>query len=193
MVSRWEDLSTRKACCILQSKFLNCLEEIKSDIFLLALAHRIFHCAVSESWRLFDFGYVWMAILHYPRQGWKYRWASPVYLQSLDTDEMNRMRSIMFAVIVDIQSRWKNLAQRLFWLASSTIGISYPSFTSTTSKVIDRSYLPTGSLHKAPEYMNLPKFDPGQHSLFKIHTHVTAQGFIINFDSSPTLSISFAS
>lgn len=97
-------------------------------------------------------------------------------MQSPDTDEMDRMRSIMFAVIVDIQSRRKNLAQRLFWLAGSTIGISYPTFTSTTSKTIDRSYLPTGSLHKAPEYMNLPNFDPGQRSLFKIHTHVTAQG-----------------
>lgn len=55
-----------------------------------------------------------------------------------------------------------------------------------------RSYLPSGSLHKAPEYTNLSDFKPEEHSLFKIHTHVTAQGFIfVNFDSSHTPSVSF--
>jgi phenylpropionate dioxygenase-like ring-hydroxylating dioxygenase large terminal subunit len=40
--------------------------------------------------------------------------------------------------------------------------------------------------------MNLPNFDPAEHSLFRVHTHVTAQGFIfVNFDSSPTPLISF--
>ena len=41
--------------------------------------------------------------------------------------------------------------------------------------------------------MKLLGFDPTDHALFKIHTHVTPQGFIfINFDSSPEPSISFA-
>jgi phenylpropionate dioxygenase-like ring-hydroxylating dioxygenase large terminal subunit len=41
--------------------------------------------------------------------------------------------------------------------------------------------------------MNLPGFNPTDHSLFKIHTHTTAQGFIfINLDAAPTPSISFA-
>ena len=42
--------------------------------------------------------------------------------------------------------------------------------------------------------MNLSDFKPEEHSLFKIHTHVTPQGFIfINFDSSPSPSIPFTS
>ncbi|RFU28649.1 hypothetical protein B7463_g7676, partial [Scytalidium lignicola] len=54
------------------------------------------------------------------------------------------------------------------------------------------TYLPTGDLHQAREYMNLPGFDPAEHSLFRIHTHVTSQGFIfINFDASSTPEISF--
>lgn len=55
------------------------------------------------------------------------------------------------------------------------------------------TYLPDGSLHKAREYMNLPGFDPKEHSLFKVHTHVTAQGFIfVNFDASETPGTSFS-
>lgn len=58
----------------------------------------------------------------------------------------------------------------------------------------NRTYLPTGALHTAREYMNLPGFNPSEHSLFKIHTHVTTQGFIfVNFDASSTPSIPFAS
>jgi hypothetical protein len=77
-----------------------------------------------------------MAILHYPRQGWKHRERAPSICKVQTLMKMDRMRSIMFAVIVDFQSRRKNLAQRLFWLAGSTIGISYPTFTSTTSKTL---------------------------------------------------------
>jgi hypothetical protein len=58
--------------------------------------------------------------------------------------------------------------------------------------ILERTYLPTGDLHTAREYTNLPGFNPSEHSLFKIHTHVTAQGFIfINFDASPTPTIPF--
>jgi hypothetical protein len=40
--------------------------------------------------------------------------------------------------------------------------------------------------------MNLLNFNPAEHSLFKIHTYVTAQGFIfVNFDSAPGPSITF--
>jgi len=47
-------------------------------------------------------------------------------------------------------------------------------------------------LHKAREYTNLPDFDPKAHSLFKIHTHITPQGFIfVNFDSRDTPAVSF--
>lgn len=47
-------------------------------------------------------------------------------------------------------------------------------------------------MHKAREYTNLDDFDPKQHSLFKIHTHVTQQGFIfVNFDSRETPGVSF--
>ena len=54
------------------------------------------------------------------------------------------------------------------------------------------SYLPNGDLHKAREYYNLPDFNPKQHGLFKIHTHVTAQGFIfVNFDARETPAVSF--
>lgn len=57
---------------------------------------------------------------------------------------------------------------------------------------INRTYKPDGSLHKAREYMNLGGFDPKQHSLFKIHTHVTTQGFIfVNFDARDKPAISF--
>ncbi|KAG4439938.1 hypothetical protein IFR05_004564 [Cadophora sp. M221] len=56
------------------------------------------------------------------------------------------------------------------------------------------TYLPNGSLHTAREYTDLTSFDPSTHSLFKIHTHITAQGFIfVNFDASPTPSITFTS
>ncbi|KAH9219250.1 hypothetical protein DL95DRAFT_405170 [Leptodontidium sp. 2 PMI_412] len=44
------------------------------------------------------------------------------------------------------------------------------------------------------EYTDLTNFDPSAHSLFKIHTHITVQGFIfINFDASPPPSITFTS
>ena len=52
--------------------------------------------------------------------------------------------------------------------------------------------MPTGELHRAREYSNLPDFDPKAHSLFKIHTHVTAQGFIfVNFDAREIPAVSF--
>ncbi|RDW75929.1 hypothetical protein BP5796_06750 [Coleophoma crateriformis] len=55
------------------------------------------------------------------------------------------------------------------------------------------TYLPTGALHTAREYMELPNFNASEHSLFKIHTHVTAQGFIfVNFDASPSPSVPFS-
>ncbi|KAH7327145.1 hypothetical protein BKA65DRAFT_539807 [Rhexocercosporidium sp. MPI-PUGE-AT-0058] len=48
------------------------------------------------------------------------------------------------------------------------------------------------NLHIAREYTDLTNFDPSAHTLFKIHTHITAQGFIfVNFDSSPITSIPF--
>ena len=54
------------------------------------------------------------------------------------------------------------------------------------------SYLPNGDLHKAREYTNLPDFDPKQNSLFRIHTHVTPQGFIfVNFDARETPAVKF--
>ena len=54
------------------------------------------------------------------------------------------------------------------------------------------SYLPNGQLHKAREYHSLSDFDPKEHSLFKIHTHVTPQGFIfVNFDARETPAMSF--
>jgi len=41
--------------------------------------------------------------------------------------------------------------------------------------------------------MNLPNFDPAEHSLFKIHSHTTSQGFIfVNFDASDTPHVPFA-
>lgn len=59
--------------------------------------------------------------------------------------------------------------------------------------VLKRTYLANGDLHQAREYTNLPGFDPTEHSLFRIHTHVTPQGFIfVNFDASETPQISFA-
>ncbi|KEF52615.1 uncharacterized protein A1O9_11458 [Exophiala aquamarina CBS 119918] len=55
-----------------------------------------------------------------------------------------------------------------------------------------RSYLPNGQLHKAKEYSDLADFEPQDHSLFKIHTHVTTQGFIfVNFDARETPAVSF--
>ncbi|KIW69315.1 hypothetical protein PV04_05197 [Phialophora macrospora] len=54
------------------------------------------------------------------------------------------------------------------------------------------SYLANGDLHTARAYNQLPDFDPKQHGLFKIHTHVTAQGFIfVNFDARETPAVSF--
>jgi nitrite reductase/ring-hydroxylating ferredoxin subunit len=54
------------------------------------------------------------------------------------------------------------------------------------------SYLANGELHTARAYNQLPDFDPKQHGLFKIHTHVTPQGFIfVNFDARPTPAVSF--
>lgn len=52
--------------------------------------------------------------------------------------------------------------------------------------------MPSGELHKAREYNELPDFEPKAHSLFKIHTHVTPQGFIfVNFDARETPAVSF--
>jgi phenylpropionate dioxygenase-like ring-hydroxylating dioxygenase large terminal subunit len=40
--------------------------------------------------------------------------------------------------------------------------------------------------------MRLSGFEPSEHSLFKIHTHTTAQGFIfVNFDSAASPTITF--
>lgn len=66
------------------------------------------------------------------------------------------------------------------------------SLTAGQADIGHRSYLPTGELHKAREYNELPDFDPEAHSLFKIHTHVTPQGFIfVNFDARETPAVSF--
>ena len=54
------------------------------------------------------------------------------------------------------------------------------------------SYLANGDLHTARAYTQLPDFEPKEHGLFKIHTHVTAQGFVfVNFDASETPAVSF--
>src|ERR1700761_6425341 len=53
------------------------------------------------------------------------------------------------------------------------------------------SYLANGELHTARAYSQLPDFDPKQHGLFKIHTHVTAQGFIfVNFNARDVPAVS---
>lgn len=63
---------------------------------------------------------------------------------------------------------------------------------SSRSDLQTRTYKPDGTLHKAREYNNLADFDPRQHPLFKIHTHVTAQGFIfVNFDARHKPAVSF--
>lgn len=55
----------------------------------------------------------------------------------------------------------------------------------------NRSYHLNGDLCNAADMTSL-NFNRAEHSLLKIHTHVTSQGFIfINFDSSPTPSITF--
>lgn len=55
-----------------------------------------------------------------------------------------------------------------------------------------RTYKTDGTLHKAREYNQLSDFDPKQHSLFEIHTHVTEQGFIfVNFDAREKPAVSF--
>lgn len=67
-----------------------------------------------------------------------------------------------------------------------------PQKFSDSEMIYARSYLPTGQLHKAKEYNGLEDFDPKDHSLFKIHTHVTAQGFIfVNFDARETPAVKF--
>lgn len=54
------------------------------------------------------------------------------------------------------------------------------------------SYKTDGTLYKAREYDDLADFDRSDHSLFRIHTHVTAQGFIfVNFDAREKPSVSF--
>jgi phenylpropionate dioxygenase-like ring-hydroxylating dioxygenase large terminal subunit len=54
------------------------------------------------------------------------------------------------------------------------------------------TYRTDGTLHKAREYTDLNDFDPKDNSLFKIHTHITAQGFIfVNFDARDTPAVSF--
>ncbi|EJD06367.1 ISP domain-containing protein [Fomitiporia mediterranea MF3/22] len=48
------------------------------------------------------------------------------------------------------------------------------------------SYNARGDLVKAPKFDTVPGFDKKANGLFKVHTHVTQQGFIfINFDASP--------
>ncbi|TDL15448.1 ISP domain-containing protein [Rickenella mellea] len=48
------------------------------------------------------------------------------------------------------------------------------------------SYNTRGDLVKAPKFENVPGFDKTENGLFKVHTHVTPQGFIfLNFDASP--------
>ncbi|KAL5526168.1 hypothetical protein ACEPAG_7506 [Sanghuangporus baumii] len=48
------------------------------------------------------------------------------------------------------------------------------------------SYNAKGDLVKAPKFDTVPGFDKKANGLFKVHTHVTPQGFIfINFDASP--------
>ncbi|EJD06366.1 Rieske [2Fe-2S] domain protein [Fomitiporia mediterranea MF3/22] len=48
------------------------------------------------------------------------------------------------------------------------------------------SYNAKGDLVKAPKFDTVPGFDKKANGLFKIHTHVTTQGFIfLNFDASP--------
>lgn len=62
-----------------------------------------------------------------------------------------------------------------------------------TCKFHGWTYKTDGSLHKAREYDNLPDFERAEHSLFKIHTHITSQGFIfVNFDAREEPSTSFA-
>jgi phenylpropionate dioxygenase-like ring-hydroxylating dioxygenase large terminal subunit len=54
------------------------------------------------------------------------------------------------------------------------------------------SYRPDGTLYKAREYTDLDDFKLEENSLFKIHTHVTAQGFIfVNFDARDVPATSF--
>ncbi|KAI5116936.1 hypothetical protein M0805_001494 [Coniferiporia weirii] len=49
------------------------------------------------------------------------------------------------------------------------------------------SYNAKGDLVKAPKFDTVPGFEKSANSLFKVHTHVTPQGFIfLNFDASPT-------
>ncbi|KAI5116935.1 hypothetical protein M0805_001493 [Coniferiporia weirii] len=49
------------------------------------------------------------------------------------------------------------------------------------------SYNAKGDLVKAPKFDQVEGFDKSANGLFKVHTHVTAQGFIfLNFDASPT-------
>ncbi|KAI9726691.1 MAG: hypothetical protein M1834_008956 [Cirrosporium novae-zelandiae] len=68
----------------------------------------------------------------------------------------------------------------------------YGSSTVLSCRFHGWSYLPTGELHKARDYMDLQDFDPKSHSLFQVHTHTTAQGFIfVNFDAAETPSVSF--
>lgn len=62
-----------------------------------------------------------------------------------------------------------------------------------TCKFHGWTYKSDGTLHKARHYMGeLEGFEPKEHSLFKIHCHVTPQGFIfVNFDQRETPAISF--
>lgn len=54
------------------------------------------------------------------------------------------------------------------------------------------TYKTDGTLHKAREYDALADFDRAEHGLFRIHTHVTPQGFIfVNFDARSQPATSF--
>jgi phenylpropionate dioxygenase-like ring-hydroxylating dioxygenase large terminal subunit len=69
---------------------------------------------------------------------------------------------------------------------------TYGTTSFLTCKFHGWSYKTDGSLYKAREYDGLPDFDRAEHSLFRIHTHVTSQGFIfVNFDARDKPAVSF--
>ena len=54
------------------------------------------------------------------------------------------------------------------------------------------SYGLSGNLAKAPRFDAVEDFDKSEYSLFKIHTHIDARGFLwVNFDSAQEPSISW--
>ncbi|THH05920.1 hypothetical protein EW145_g4448 [Phellinidium pouzarii] len=67
---------------------------------------------------------------------------------------------------------------------------AFPVVTKSTGSTLvyhGWSYNPKGNLIKAPKFDTVSGFDKSANGLFKVHTHVTSQGFIfLNFDASPT-------